>query len=58
MVDQVEALRFIVVQFLVPELRDKVLVEELLVDILRYLTDPVAAAAAPAPADMLDPATV
>jgi hypothetical protein len=31
---------------------------ELLVDILQYLTELVAAVAAPAPADMLDPATV
>jgi len=56
--DQVEALRFIVVQLLAPELWDRVLMEEPLVDILRYLTDPEAEVVAPAPADMLDPATV
>jgi hypothetical protein len=55
---QVEALRFIMVRFLVPEPGDKVLVEELLVGTLRYSTDLEAAVVEPAPADMLDPATV
>jgi outer membrane biosynthesis protein TonB len=54
---QVEVLRFIMVQLLVPELWVKVIMEEPLVDILRYHTDPEAAAAEPAPVDMLDPAT-
>jgi hypothetical protein len=45
------------VQLLAPELRDKVIMAEPLVDILRYHTDPEAVAAEPAPVDMLDPAT-
>jgi hypothetical protein len=57
-VDQVEALRFIMVQFLVPEPGDKVLVEELLVGTLRYSTDLEAVAVEPALVDMPDLATV
>jgi hypothetical protein len=55
---RVEALHFIVVQFLAPELGVKVLMAELLVDILQYLTDLAEVVAEPAPVDMLDPATV
>ena len=57
-VDQAEVLRFIVGRLRAPELWDKVLMAELLVDILQYLTDLEAVVAEPAAVDMLDPATV
>ena len=57
-VDQAEVLRFIVGQFRAPELWDKVLMAELLVDILRSHSGPEVVGVEPAPADMLDLATV
>jgi outer membrane biosynthesis protein TonB len=54
---QVEEPHFIMVHFLAPELWDKVVMAEPLVDILQYHTGPAVVVVAPAPVDMLDPVT-